>query len=103
MSPSEVDYYAFTVLLLRWFAMLVAGYVIMVLLLRVSNYYRIRRCPNCKGDLKRAQRSGSDRFVTVLTLGIIPLKRYRCYTCYWEGRALEIKNAKVRSKDEERD
>ncbi len=103
MGPSEVDYYAFTIMLLRWFGMLFAGYVILILMLRISNYYRIKRCPNCSGELKRAQRTGSDRFVTLTTLGIIPLKRYRCYTCYWEGRALEIKNTRGRSKDEEKD
>jgi hypothetical protein len=104
MSPSEIDYFAFAQLLLSWLAALFVGYVVLVLLLRVSNYYRLRRCPNCKGELKRSQRSGSDRLVTVLTLGIIPLKRYRCYTCYWEGRALEItKNTKGRSRSEEID
>jgi len=91
MSPSEVDYFAFSLLLLRWFAMAFVVYLIVVVILRFSNFYRINRCPNCGGEIKRTSRGASERFTKTFSLGILDLKRYRCYTCYWEGSALPIK------------
>lgn len=91
MSPSEIDYYAFSLLLLRWFAMAFVVYLIIVMILRVSNFYRIKRCPNCGGEIKRTSRGASERFTKTFSLGILDLKRYRCYTCYWEGSGLPVK------------
>jgi uncharacterized protein with PIN domain len=96
MSPTEVDYWAFSLLLLRYLGILFGGYLLVVIVLRLSNYYRITNCPNCSGELKRSQRGPSERFTKLLSLGILDLKRYRCYTCYWEGSALDIKNNKKR-------
>lgn len=101
MTPTEIDYEAFVLMLLRWAALAFVVYLLVVLFLRLSNYYKIKRCPNCKGELKRSQRSAGDKMVETITLGILPLKRYRCYTCYWEGRALEIRSNKRSSKDRE--
>lgn len=92
MSPSDIDFVAFALLLLRWFAILFFLYIIFLFFLRFSNYYKIKRCPNCSGELKRSQRSSGDRLLKTLTLGILPVKRYRCYSCYWEGRAFDIKD-----------
>lgn len=91
MSSNEIDYVAFALLLLRWFSVIFIIYFIFILVLRFSNYYKIRKCPNCRGELKRAQRTAGDRLLKTLTFGILPVKRYRCYTCYWEGQAFEIK------------
>ena len=96
MSPSEIDYVAFSLLMLRWFAAFFAVYLVILVLLRFSNYYRLTRCPNCAGELKRSQRTASDRLLKTTSFGILPVKRYRCYTCYWEGQALDIKNARKR-------
>ncbi|MFM1876347.1 MAG: hypothetical protein RL266_2084, partial [Bacteroidota bacterium] len=92
MTPTDIDYAAFAFMLLRWTAILFVVFIVVVIGLRLSNYYKIRRCPNCGGELKRSQRSAGDKLIESITLGILPLKRYRCYTCYWEGRALSIKN-----------
>ncbi|MBI1289059.1 MAG: hypothetical protein GC178_15945 [Flavobacteriales bacterium] len=102
MRPDEIDYVAFALLLLRWFAIIFVIYIIFIFLLRFSNYYKIKKCPNCSGELKRAQRTAGDRLLKTLTFGILPVKRYRCYTCYWEGQAFEIKDRKRSSafKDE---
>jgi hypothetical protein len=91
MSVSEIDYLAFFLLLLKYLLQFVALYVIILLVLRMSKYYKISNCPNCAGELKRSQRKGSDRLINSLSFGILPIKRYRCYTCYWEGQALEVK------------
>lgn len=103
MSPSEIDYVAFSLLLLRWFGVIFVIYLITIIFLRASNYYRIRKCPNCRGELKRAQRNAGDRMLKTLTFGILDLRRYRCYTCYWEGRALEIKEGKRKSSKQDGD
>lgn len=96
MSPSEIDYWAFSLLLLRYFGVMFGGYLLVVIVLRISNYYRINSCPNCSGELKRSQRGPTERFTKLFSLGILDLKRYRCYTCYWEGSALDIKSNKKR-------
>lgn len=94
MTPTEIDYFAFALMLLRWTGFLFVFYIIVIIILRLSNYYRIRRCPNCGGELKRSQRSTGDKMVNSITFGMLPLKRYRCYTCYWEGMALPNKSNK---------
>jgi uncharacterized protein with PIN domain len=94
MSPSEIDYVAFSLLMLRWLSGFFIIYLVILILLRFSNYYRLSRCPNCAGELKRSQRNGADRLLKATSFGILPVKRYRCYTCYWEGQALDIRDTK---------
>ncbi len=91
MSPSEIDYLAFSLLLFRYLLGILAVYIVILFVIRFSNYYRVSRCPNCAGELKRSQRMGSDRMINTISFGILPIKRYRCYTCYWEGQALDIR------------
>lgn len=98
MNPTEIDITAFLFLLLRWFVVFFIFYLVVLTVLRGSNYYRIKRCPNCSGELKRAQRNGGDKMVRTLSFGILPVKRYRCYTCYWEGRSFDIKSSKGKSR-----
>lgn len=103
MSASEVDYLAFCLLLCKDLLGFLAIYIIILLVLRVSNYYRVSNCPNCAGELKRSQRLASDRLINTVSFGILPVKRYRCYTCYWEGQALDIRsqNKRPESADQE--
>ncbi|MCF8257084.1 MAG: hypothetical protein K9J06_06000 [Flavobacteriales bacterium] len=65
-------------------------YVVVLLLLRYSKYYRLVNCPVCGQKLSRHKRKGTEKWITGLSLGILPVKRYRCYGCYWEGQAFEI-------------
>lgn len=76
----------------------VSVYLVFLLVLRQSKYYRLSKCPKCGGRLSRHRRSGLDRWTRRLSFGILPVKRYRCYRCYWEGQAFNIKDA-LRSKD----
>ena len=92
MSASEIDYVAFFLLLSQYALGFLALYIVILLVLRFSNYYRVNNCPNCTGELKRSQRSSSDRMMSTISFGILPIKRYRCYTCYWEGQALDIRS-----------
>jgi len=68
-----------------------AAYFVIILILRFSNYFRVSKCPTCGGKLSRHKRQSSDRWLISLSLGILPVRRYRCYSCYWEGQAFEIK------------
>jgi uncharacterized protein with PIN domain len=76
--------------------MVIGGiYITIILLMRFSEYYRIKKCPECGHRLKRSSRSSSERTITSISLGMLPLKRYRCYKCYWEGAAFEIPGQKA--------
>jgi len=66
-------------------------YLILLLLLRMSNYFRITQCPACGGKLSRHKRNSKDKWLIIFALGMLPIKRYRCYACYWEGQAFEFK------------
>jgi len=39
------------------------------------------RCPNCGGDLRRIRRYPIDRLVSL----VVPVRRFRCEECTWEG------------------
>lgn len=101
MSPTEIDYFAFAMLLLQWAGIFFAAYLAVVIVLRFSRYYKLERCPNCSGELKRSQRGPSEKLTKTFSLGILDLRRYRCYTCYWEGSALPISNKKNQQQVEE--
>lgn len=69
---------------------LIAIYFVVILLIRVSGYYKLNKCPECGHKLKRSSRSSTEHFAKKFSFGILPLKRYRCYSCYWEGAAFQI-------------
>ncbi len=91
-------------LLAQWLATFFVLYILLMIGLRVSSLYKFSQCPNCGGELKRSQRKGPDKMINSLSLGILPVKRYRCYTCYWEGLAFAIpkdrKNSEIDSVEE---
>jgi|GEM_PF-1282768 len=91
MTGGEVDFGALFQLIIRWLAILLGLYLIAIVFLRMSRLYRITRCPNCGGELKRANRTAGDRMLNTFSFTLLPVKRYRCYVCYWEGRAFDIK------------
>jgi len=66
------------------------AYVMVFVLLRSSNYYRLKKCPVCAQKLSRQRRTGKEKWLNRISLGILSVKRYRCYSCYWEGQAFEI-------------
>jgi uncharacterized protein with PIN domain len=74
-------------------------YVTLLLLLRFSKFYRLARCPECNSLLKRKKRNSIDKWVPIFTLGILPVRRYRCYACYWEGQAFLIPTEPKKGQD----
>lgn len=70
-------------------------YVSVFVLLRISKYYRLTKCPVCAQKLSRQRRTGKEKWINRLSLGILSVKRYRCYSCYWEGQAFEIPKGQV--------
>jgi len=83
---SNAATYVFAVLLV---------YVLVMFLLRMSKYYRLRKCPVCAQKLSRQRRTGKEKWINRISLGILSVKRYRCYSCYWEGQAFEIPKGQV--------
>ncbi|MFT4681090.1 MAG: hypothetical protein ACI9FU_000819 [Granulosicoccus sp.] len=67
-----------------------AIYFPIIFLIRVSGYYKLNKCPECGNRLKRSSRSSTEHFANRFSFGILKLKRYRCYSCYWEGAAFQI-------------
>jgi uncharacterized protein with PIN domain len=65
-------------------------YIAIILLIKVSGYYNLNKCPECGHRLKRSSRSSTEHLAKKFSFGILPLKRYRCYSCYWEGAAFQI-------------
>lgn len=95
MILAEVDIFGAVIFFGRQLLVIVAIYFVIIFLLRMSGYYRLKGCPECGNDLKRSQRTLLDKLLTRFSVGILPLKRYRCYSCYWEGAAFEIKKGKT--------
>ena len=78
-----------------------AIYLIILLLIKFSGYYRLKKCPECGHKLKRSSRSSNEHMAKTLSLGILPLKRYRCYSCYWEGSAFVIRKSSAGKSSQE--
>lgn len=85
MDMETVDYAALLIKPLRWLAMLFALYVIAVVFIRLSGVLNRPSCPNCGKKLKRSKRRRKDKILKNVSFGILSVKRFRCYTCYWEG------------------
>ncbi|MFC2175812.1 hypothetical protein ACFLR1_02425 [Bacteroidota bacterium] len=77
--------------LIKWVSVFLSFYLGFLLIMRVSKYYKIKVCPYCGSELKRTQRTPRDKAIAKFSFGILPIKRYRCYTCYWEGQAFDIR------------
>ena len=45
-------------------------------------------CPKCKRDLERINRTTIDKIIGV----IIPIRRYKCMGCFWEGVKIYYSN-----------
>lgn len=95
MDSSSVDYVALIFVTFRYVGAILLGYIILLVILRLSNFYRLSACPSCGNRLKRSKRKKPDRLLRLWSLGILDVKRYRCYACYWEGQAFGIKNESV--------
>lgn len=65
-------------------AILIVFYTTLIAL-RINGVMKKDYCPKCGGDIKRVAKNLTDRIYAAGTLGIIPLRRYKCEVCFWKG------------------
>lgn len=89
---------------LKYFLVLLFVFYITLLALRINGVLRKDSCPKCGGKINRIQKTLGDRFYAAATLGILPLRRYKCEVCYWKGlrwnteKSFYVKKRKRRSR-----
>lgn len=62
-----------------------AAFYFMLFIMRMMGVLKKRKCPSCSGKLTRKPRIIFDKMLALLTLNILPFRRYRCIHCGWEG------------------
>lgn len=82
------------------FILLISLYVIILILMRLMGIFKKDRCPKCTGRISRKNKTFGDRMIIGLTLGILPLRRYKCVHCGWAGLRWNTKKRKERSRSE---
>ena len=90
MFLAAIDILDVAFYVVRQLLIITAIYIAIILLIKVSGYYKLNKCPECGHRLKRSSRSSTEHLAKRFSFGILPLKRYRCYSCYWEGAAFQI-------------
>ncbi len=70
---------------LELLSLLLASGFCIIILLRFFKVMEKSSCPSCAGKLTRKKRNAGDYFIIIITLGILPFKRYKCLQCGWEG------------------
>ncbi|MFT4524310.1 MAG: hypothetical protein ACI85F_000451 [Bacteroidia bacterium] len=90
MFLATIDFLDVAFFVVRQLLVITIIYVVIILVIRVSGYYELNKCPECGHRLKRSSRSSTEHLAKRFSFGILPLKRYRCYSCYWEGAAFQI-------------
>lgn len=91
MDVNAIDYLTLTFIGLKWIASVLGAYILILLALRFSGLLTLTVCPKCAGQLRRTKRKKADKTVGKISLGILPVKRYRCPKCYWSGAGLDHK------------
>ena len=70
---------------LELLGLLLASLFAMIISLRLFKVLEKSACPQCGNKLTRKKRVTGDYIVIILTLGVLPFKRYKCIQCGWEG------------------
>jgi uncharacterized protein with PIN domain len=70
---------------LKYLLVLIVVFYITLIALRINGVMKKDYCPKCGGSIKRISKTLSDRICAAATLGIIPLRRYKCEVCFWKG------------------
>lgn len=65
--------------------LIIGAIYIGIFFIRITGLFKKRNCPSCSGKLNRKQRTPLDKLLAIVTLKILPLRRYRCVRCGWEG------------------
>jgi uncharacterized protein with PIN domain len=90
MDVPMVDYTALLFALLKWVLAILSFLILIAIVVRLSGVLNLTVCPSCGEKLKRAKRKSQDKRVRLLALGLLPIKRYRCYACYWDGIGFRV-------------
>lgn len=92
MDVPMVDYTALAFAAFKWLFAILGFFILIVIIIRLSGVLNLTVCPDCGGKLKRSKRTSQDKKVMFLGLGLLPIKRYRCYVCHWDGVGLRTAN-----------
>ncbi|MEX2589304.1 MAG: hypothetical protein WD334_03805, partial [Chitinophagales bacterium] len=65
------------------------------LIFRALGILKKESCPKCTNVLIRKHRSFNDKMLIVMTLYILPFKRYKCRKCGWEGLRWQVERTKL--------
>ncbi len=90
---------------LKYLLALMVVFYITLIALRINGVLKKDYCPKCGGNIKRVSKTLSDRIYAAATLGILPLRRYKCEVCFWKGlrwnteKSFYVKKRKRRSKN----
>ena len=60
-------------------------YIIALFAMRFLKVLKKRICPTCSGKITRRRKNFLDKILVALTFYILPLRRYKCIHCGWEG------------------
>jgi transposase-like protein len=99
-----IDYYNYfvrnfpTTEVIVFLGLMIVFYLI-VIVMRFYGVMKKGNCPRCYGELFRTSKTLSDRILVALTLGILPLRRYKCRVCQhevlrWNTEKSELKKIK---------
>src|SRR5687768_11164313 len=64
---------------------LVGVLYLVLFIMRLLRFMKKRTCPSCSGKLSRKKRNALDKLIIIVTLSILPFRRYKCIHCGWEG------------------
>ena len=70
---------------LKYFGIALGLHILVMLIIRFSGILKITVCPECGKKVSRLKRKPNDKTILRLSLGILSVKRYRCFSCYWQG------------------
>lgn len=90
MDVPMVDYAALVFAFLKWVFAILGLLFLIAIAIRLSGVLNLTVCPDCGKKLKRSKRRSNDKKLRLLALGLLPVKRYRCYSCYWDGIGFRV-------------
>lgn len=85
-----VDYTALAFAFLKWVIAILGFLFSIAIVIRLSGVLNLTTCPDCGEKLKRSKRRTNDKTLQLMALGLLPVKRYRCYACYWDGIGFRV-------------
>ena len=95
------DYSPLILKLLKWGGLILGFQLVVAAAIRLSGVFTLTVCPKCESKLKRSKGKRKERNIRLFGLGLLPVRRYRCYTCYWEDVGIKLNEQEPTSKSAE--